>query len=157
MPKRSQRRPLPRQAGPVWRIKYRDAAGRQVHRKRSGPNHPGQSARPSAELGRRLEARRGRIPKAYCVTFADFADRFVRDYLPGLNLKPTTARELRLHPPRTPPPILRRPDPLRARGMPRADRCVHRAQGGERILSKSIQNHLLLLNVMMRLGPWSGG
>jgi hypothetical protein len=75
--------------GPVWRIKYRDAAGRQVQ-ETLGPEPAWTERRAQRELGKRLAAVEEGFRKPDRVTFADFADRFVRDYLPGRNLKPTT-------------------------------------------------------------------
>ena len=82
--------------GAVWRIKYRDAAGKQVQ-ETLGPEPRWTRAQGQRELGKRLAAVDAGFRKPDRVTFADFADRFVRDYLPGRNLKPTTDRELRLH------------------------------------------------------------
>ena len=47
------------------------------------------------ELGKRLAAVDEGFRKPDRVTFADFAERFVRDYLPGRKLKPSTIENYR--------------------------------------------------------------
>jgi integrase len=135
--------------GPVWRIKYRDAAGRQVQ-ETLGPEPPWTERKAQRELGKRLAAVEEGFRKPDRVTFADFADRFVRDYLPGRNLKPTTAENYRY--------ILgghllpffgdialgeleARPELIDAY-------VALKAESG--LSPKTIQNHVLLLNVMLR-------
>src|SRR4051812_33421006 len=80
--------------GAVWRIKYRDAAGRQVQ-ETLGPEPPWTERKAQRELGKRLAAVDEGFRKPDRVTFANFAERFVRDYLPGRNLKPTTTENYR--------------------------------------------------------------
>jgi hypothetical protein len=77
--------------GVVWRIKYADATGRQVM-ETLGPERDGWTEqRAERELGKRLErADRDRYRKPRKLTFAVFAARFLANYLPGRNLKPST-------------------------------------------------------------------
>jgi hypothetical protein len=135
--------------GPVWRIKYRDAARRQIQ-ETLGPEPPWTERKAQRELGKRLAAVEEGFRKPDRVTFTDFADRFVRDYLPGRNLKPTTAENYGY--------ILRghlRPF-FGDRNLAELEACPELIDGyialkAESGLSpKTIQNHLLLLNVMLR-------
>jgi hypothetical protein len=68
--------------GAVWRIKYRDAAGKQVL-ETLGPEPQWTERTAQRELGKRLAAVEEGFHKPDRVTFADFAERFVRDYVPG--------------------------------------------------------------------------
>src|SRR6266545_1298591 len=79
--------------GAVWRIKYRDAAGKQVM-ETLGPEPSWTARKAERELGKRLAAVEKGFRKPARVTFADFAARFRQDYLPGRNLK-RSDRELR--------------------------------------------------------------
>jgi integrase len=135
--------------GAVWRIKYRDAAGKQVL-ETLGPAPPWTERRAQRELGKRFAAVDEGFRKPDRVTFADFADRFVRDYLPGRNLKPTTAENygyiLRGH-------LL----PFFGdRTLTELEACPELIDGYIALKAesghspKTIQNHLLLLNVMLR-------
>ena len=80
--------------GAVWRIKYRDATGKQVL-ETLGPEPPWTERMAQRELGKRLAAVDEGFRKPDHVTFSDFADRFVRDYLPGRKLKPSTIENYR--------------------------------------------------------------
>lgn len=80
--------------GAVWRIKYRDAAGKQVL-ETLGPEPPWTERTAQRELGKRLAAVDEGFRKPDHVTFGDFADRFVHDYLPGRKLKPSTIENYR--------------------------------------------------------------
>ena len=64
-------------AGPVWRIKYRDAAGKQVL-ETLGPEPPWTERKAQRELGKRLAAVDEGFRKPDRDTFAEFADRFVQ-------------------------------------------------------------------------------
>lgn len=72
----------------VWRIKYRDAAGRQVS-ETLGREPYWNRERALRELGKRLAAVERGYRKPQRVSFATFSDRFTTGYLPGRNLKPT--------------------------------------------------------------------
>ena len=135
--------------GAVWRIKYRDAAGKQIQ-ETLGPEPPWTERKAQRELGKRLAAVDEGYRKPERVTFSDFAERFVREYLPGRNVKPTTAENYDY--------ILRRHllpffgdnalADLEARPELIDAYVALKAEGG--LSPKTIQNHLLLLNVMFR-------
>jgi integrase len=135
--------------GVSWRIKYRDAAGKQVQ-ETLGPEPPWTERRAQRELGKRLAAVDEGFRKPERTTFADFTDRFLREYLPGRNLKPTTAENygylLRRH-------LLPFFGDLRLAEIEARPELIdaYIALKSEAQLSpKTIQNHLLLLNVMLR-------
>ena len=77
--------------GAVFSVKYRDAAGRQI-KERLGREADGWSeAKAQRELGKRLDlVVRERYRKPEHLSYAEFAERFQHDYLPGRNLKHTT-------------------------------------------------------------------
>lgn len=83
--------------GVVYRIKYRDAAGKQ-HMETIGPSERDAQR---ALRHRLADVDREGYTKPERTLFADFAKRWQRDYLPGRNLKPTMVRgyeiSLRLH------------------------------------------------------------
>lgn len=81
----------PGKRGTVYRIKYADAAGRQVQETLGREAEGWTEARAQRELGKRLDlVERERWRKPGKLTFAEFAERFERDYLPGRNLKRST-------------------------------------------------------------------
>ena len=85
----------PGKRGVAWAIKYRDAAGRQVW-ETLGREPEWSEARAQRELGKRLQAvEPDRWRKPERTTFATFAERWEADYLPGRNLKPSTASDYR--------------------------------------------------------------
>lgn len=135
--------------GAVWRIRYRDAAGRQVQ-ETLGPEPPWTERRAQRELGRRLAAVAEGFRKPDRVTFSDFADRFVREYLPGRNLKRTTLENYRYildgH-------LLPYFDDLVLTELAARPELIDgyiALKTEEGLSPKTIQNHLLLLNVMLR-------
>ncbi len=135
--------------GPVWRIKYRDAAGRQVQ-ETLGPEPPWTERKAQRELGKHLAAVAEGFRKPDRITFGDFADRFIRDYLPGRNLKQTTVENygyiLDGHLlPFFGDLVLAE---LEARPELIDSYIALKAENG--LSPKTIQNHLLLLNVMLR-------
>jgi hypothetical protein len=76
----------------VWSIKFRDARGHQV-KERLGPEPQWNQQRAERELGKRLaKVETERWAKPTRETFATFAERFERDYLPT-RLKPSTAAD----------------------------------------------------------------
>ena len=76
--------------GVVWRIRYRDAAGRRVL-ETLGKEPAWNRKRAEAELRRRLvDVEREGLRKPQRVLFADFAQRWLTEYLPGRSLKQTT-------------------------------------------------------------------
>ena len=136
--------------GAVWRIKYRDAAGKQVQ-ETLGPEPPWTERKAQRELGQRLAA----VDEGFRKPNADDIRRVRRALRPRVPPWPEPQadddRELPLH--ARPPPlaVLRRPHPRRDRGASRAHRRATSPSKAEAGLSpKTIQNHLLLLNVMLR-------
>src|SRR5262245_60473254 len=75
--------------GPVWRIRYRDAAGKQVQ-ETLGPEPPWTEQKAQRELGQRLAAVDEGFRKPTRRTYAEFAVRYVQEYLPGRGLKQST-------------------------------------------------------------------
>jgi integrase len=102
------------------------------------------------ELGKRLAAVEEGFRKPDRVTFADFADRFVTDYLPGRKLKPSTIENYRymLDGHLVPSFGDYALTELEARPELIDAYVAVKAQSG--LSAKTIQNHLLLLNVMLR-------
>jgi integrase len=135
--------------GAVWRIKYRDAAGKQVQ-ETLGPEPPWTERMAQRELGKRLAAVDQGFRKPKHVTFADFADRFVRDYLPGRKLKQSTIENYRYILDGHLLPFFVDHGLTELEAQPELiDAYVGvKAQSG--LSAKTIQNHLLLLNVMLR-------
>ena len=135
--------------GPVWRIRYRDAAGQQVQ-ETLGPEPPWTERNAQRELGQRLAAVNEGFRKPTRTTFAEFADRYVHEYLPGRSLKQSTMENYdymldghlvpffgghALH------ELEARPELIDAY-------VASKAEAG--LSAKTIQNQLLLLNVMLR-------
>jgi len=78
--------------GVVWRIRYRDATGRRVL-ETLGREPKWSRGRAEKELRRRLvDVERDGYRKPERITFAVFAERWLTEYLPGRNLKPTTVK-----------------------------------------------------------------
>jgi hypothetical protein len=78
--------------GISWRIRYRDASGRRVL-ETLGKEPAWTRKRAEAELRKRLvDVERVGYRKPEKLTFAAFAERWLRDYLPARGLKPTTVR-----------------------------------------------------------------
>jgi integrase len=76
--------------GVTWRIRYTDAAGKRVL-ETLGREPEWNRKRAEAELRARLvEVDRHGYRKPERLTFADFAERWLTDYLPGRGLKLTT-------------------------------------------------------------------
>jgi integrase len=135
--------------GAVWRIRYRDAAGRQVQ-ETLGHEPPWTERKAQRELGKRLAAVAEGFRKPDRITFSDFADRFVREYLPGRNLKRTTIENYRYildgH-------LLPYFDDLVLAELEARPELIDgyiALKAEEGLAPKTIQNHLLLLNVMLR-------
>ena len=79
----------------AWAIKWIDASGRQCW-ETLGREPAWNEAKAQRELGKRLQAvERDHWRKPEQTTFDDFARRFLRDYLPGRNLKPSTVIDYR--------------------------------------------------------------
>lgn len=135
--------------GAVWRIKFADAAGRQVM-ETLGPERDGwNEQRAERELGKRLAlVERDRWRKPDPLTFAAFAERFRRDYLPGRGLKTATLCNYRLLLDRHLIPALG--DLELAEIDPETLDAYVSDKAKQGLSAKTIGNHLLLLNVMLR-------
>ncbi len=135
--------------GAVWRVKYRDAAGKQVL-ETLGPEPPWTERMAQRELGKRLAAVDEGFRKPNRVAFRDFAQRFASDYLPGRNLKRSTVENYRYILDGHLLPFFGDRDLAELEAQPELiDAYVAlKAQNG--LSTKTIQNHLLLLNVMLR-------
>jgi integrase len=76
--------------GVVWRIRYRDASGRRIL-ETLGKEPAWNRKKAEAELRRRLvDVERDGYRKPERILFADFAQRWQSEYLPGRGLKLTT-------------------------------------------------------------------
>ena len=80
------------QRGVSWRIRYTDAAGKRVL-ETLGKEPEWSRKRAEQELRRRLvDVERDGYRKPEKLSFAEFAERWLVEYLPSRNLKPTTVR-----------------------------------------------------------------
>lgn len=139
----------PGKRGAVWRIRYRDASGRQVQ-ETLGPEPEWTERRAQRELGKRLAAVQEGFRKPNRTTFADFADRFVRDYLPGRNLKRSTTENYRYILDGHLRPFFRDQALSELEAQPELIDAYIALKTQSGLSTKTIQNHLLLLNVMLR-------
>lgn len=135
--------------GAVWRIRYRDAAGRQVQ-ETLGPEPGWTERRAQRELGKRLAAVQEGFRKPDRTTFADFAERFVRDYLPGRNLKRSTTENYRYILDGHLLPFFGDQSLSELEARPELIDAYIALKSQSGLSTKTIQNHLLLLNVMLR-------
>ena len=135
--------------GPVWRIKYSDAAGKQVQ-ETLGPEPPWTERKAQRELGKRLAAVQEGFRKPDRTTFTAFTDRYIRDYLPGRNLKQTTVENYDYMLARHLLPFFGAHDLSEIEARPELIDSYVAFQAGRGLSPKTIQNHLLLLNVMLR-------
>src|SRR3954451_25281523 len=135
--------------GAVWRIRYRDAAGRQVQ-ETLGPEPPWTERKAKRELGQRLATVAEGFRKPERVTFCDFAARFVREYLPGRNLKQTTIENYRYILDGHLVPYFGDLVLTEVEARPELIDGYIALKAEEGLSPKTIQNHLLLLSVMLR-------
>lgn len=135
--------------GAVWRIKYRDAAGKQVL-ETLGPEPPWTRRLAERELGKRLAAVDEGFRKPDRTTFADFARRFVDDYLPGRNLKRSTIENYRYILDGHFLPFFGDHGLSELEAQPELIDAYVAVKAQSGLSTKTIQNHLLLLNVMLR-------
>jgi integrase len=136
--------------GVRWRIRYRDASGRRIL-ETLGKEPAWNRKRAETELRRRLvDVERDGYQKPERILFADFAQRWLNDYLPGRGLKLTTLdgyrqtlnRHLLPHYGRIPLHQLEQQPEL-------IDRYVTaKMQAG--LAAKTVHNHLLVLQVMLK-------
>lgn len=135
--------------GAVWRIKYRDAAGKQVL-ETLGQEPRWTERKAQRELGKRLAAVDQGFRKPDHVTFADFAERFVRDYLPGRKLKQSTIENYRYMLAGHLLPFFGDHDLSELEVQPELIDAFVAVKAQSGLSTKTIQNQLLLLNVMLR-------
>jgi integrase len=133
----------------VWRIKYRDAAGRQVQ-ETLGREPAWNRQRAQRELGKRLGAVDDGYRKPKRITFAAFSKRFLNDYLPGRNLKPTTLENYRYMLDRHLLPFFGRHRLSDLEASPELIDAYVSLKAKQGLSAKTMHNHLLLLNVMLR-------
>jgi integrase len=134
----------------IWRIRYRDASGRRIL-ETLGKEPAWNRTRAEAELRRRLvDVERAGYQHPERITFADFSDRWLNEHLPGRGLKQTTIESYQQTLQRHLLPsfgshqlseLERRPELI--------DRYVSdKTRAG--LSAKTISNHLLLLQVMLK-------
>jgi integrase len=79
--------------GVVYRLKYRDAAGKQIQETLGSALEGWSKRKAEQELRNRLaDVDRELFVRPEPIRFADFARRFLEEYLPGRNLKYSTTR-----------------------------------------------------------------
>jgi integrase len=136
--------------GIVWRIRYRDAAGKRVL-ETLGREPAWNRKRAEVELRRRLvDVEREGYRKPEKLTFALFAERWLADYLPGRGLKLTTVegyqQTLRKH-------LLPAFGSYELRTLEQEPELIDRYVS-EKIRAgyapKTVINHLLCLQVMLK-------
>jgi integrase len=136
--------------GVVWRIRYRDATGRRIL-ETLGKEPAWDRKRAEAELRRRLvdvEREGYRVPEK--TAFAEFAERWLTEHLPGRGLKQTTIESYRQTLDRHLLPAFGRHQLTELERRPELiDRYVtDKTRAG--LSPKTITNHLLLLQVMLK-------
>jgi integrase len=135
--------------GVVWRIKYRDAAGRHVW-ETLGREPAWNRERAQRELGKRLAAVEGGYRKPARMTFSAFSMRFRNDYLSGRNLKPTTLENYGYMLDRHLLPFFGRRELHELEAWPELIDSYIALKTRQGLSTKTIHNHLLLLGVMLR-------
>jgi integrase len=133
----------------VWRIKYRDAVGRQVQ-ETLGRQPQWNRTKAERELGKRLAAVDDGYRKPDRITFAAFSRRFQDEYLPGRNLKPTTHENYRYMLERHLLPHFGRHQLSELEARPELIDAYISLKASLGLSAKTIHNHLLLLNLMLR-------
>ena len=137
--------------GMVYRIKYRDASGKQVQETLGRPEDGWSERKAKQALKNRLaDVDREGFVKPAKTTFAELAQRYMDDYLPGRNLKRTTQESYRqtLEGHLIPffgdaelSTLARKPELI--------DRYVA-AKTKDSLSSKTIRNHLIVLGVVLK-------
>jgi integrase len=136
--------------GVSWRIRYRDASGRRVL-ETLGQEPAWNRKRAQGELRRRLvDVERDGYRKPERTLFADFAQDWLNDYLPGRGLKLTTTdgyrQTLNKH-------LLPHFGHLPLRQLEQQPELIDRyisAKMGSGLAAKTVHNHILLLQVMLK-------
>jgi integrase len=135
--------------GVVWRIRYRDACGRYV-KETLGREPPWTKTKAERELGKRLADVEEGYRKPDKLTFAAFRTRFEGEYLPGRNLKPTTLENYRYILDRHLVPHFGRHRLTEIEARPELIDTYIALKAKRGLSPKTIRNHLLLLNLMLR-------
>jgi integrase len=133
----------------VWRIKYRDATGRAVM-ETLGREPQWTRRKAERELGKRLAAVEDGWRKPDKLTFATFSKRFQNEYLPGRNLKATTLENYRYMLERHLLPHFGRLLLTELESRPELIDGYISLKAKTGLSAKTINNHLLLLNLMLR-------
>lgn len=137
--------------GVTWSLKYVDAAGKQV-RERIGREADGLTRQKAErELGKRLAAVADGYAKPARLTFGDFADQFLSEYLPGKQRKRATVLDytatIRNH---LRPAFGEEPLGKLAAQPRRFDRYVSEKIAAG-LSAKTVRNHISLLHLMFRV------
>jgi integrase len=135
--------------GAVWRIRYRDAAGRYV-KETLGREPPWNKTKAERELGKRLADVEDGYRKPDKLTFAAFRTRFEDEYLPGRNLKPTTLENYRYILDGHLVPHFGRHQLAEIEARPELIDAYISLKAKQGLSAKTIRNHLLLLNLILR-------
>jgi integrase len=133
----------------TWRLRYRDAAGRTVY-ETLGREPAWNRKRAERELGKRLAAVDDGYRKPNRSTFAAFCIRFFDEYLPGRNLKPTTLENYRYMLDRHLLPHFGHHKLAEIEARPELIDVYISLKAKQGLSAKTIHNHLLLLNLMLR-------
>ena len=139
--------------GTIFRLKYRDASGKQVQETLGSERAGWTERKANQELRHRLsDVEREQYVKPEKVTFGELATRYLDEYLPGRNLKRATAESYRQTITNQLIPILgdvelseldRRPELI--------DRYIT-AKTREGLSPKTIRNHIAVLGVVLKRG-----
>jgi integrase len=136
--------------GVAWRIRYRDASGRRIL-ETLGKEPAWNRKRAEAELRRRLvDVEREGYRRPERLLFADFAHRWLTEYLPGRGLKQTTIDGYRQTLNRHLLPHLGHISLQKLEQRPELiDRYIaQKMQAG--LAPKTVHNHILLLQAMLK-------
>jgi len=136
--------------GVSWRIRYRDASGRRIL-ETLGKEPLWNRKRAETELRRRLvDVERDGYEAPDKLTFAEFAERWRSDYLPGRGLKQSTLESYQQTLERHLLPAFGRQDLNTLEQQPELiDRYIS-AKTRAGLSPKTISNHLLVLQVMLK-------
>lgn len=132
----------------TYRIKFRDAAGRQIVKTLGKESDGWTRKKAERELGARLaEIKQTGWRKPEKITFAAFAERFTTEVLPGRNLKPTTFDDygsiIRAH-------LTPFFDQQELATIEAADLDRYIGHKSKTLAPKTVSNHLRLLAVMFK-------
>lgn len=133
----------------VWRIQYRDATGRYL-KETLGPEPTWTQQKAERELGTRLAAVEDGYRKPPKLTLTQLTQRFLNDYLPGRNLKPTTLENYHYILNRHLLPALGKRQLSELEAEPHLIDVYIATKTREGLSAKTIHNHLLLLNQMLK-------